>query len=84
MKQTTQSKQENAKKTDAEIKQLLRDALVSALNQVKEKNNQMKQPSLSDADYEKLAQSALAIYENELVKARKKLEIDEKAEQKRI
>lgn len=84
MKQTTQSKQENSKKTDAEIKQLLRDALVSALNQVKEKNNQMKQPSLSDADYEKLAQSALAIYENELVKARKKLEIDEKAEQKRI
>lgn len=84
MKQTTQSKQENAKKTDAEIKQLLRDALVSALNQVKEKNNQMKQPSLSDADYEKLAQSALAIYENELVKARKKLEIDEKVEQKRI
>ena len=84
MKQTTQSKQENAKKTDAEIKQLLRDALVSALNQVKEKNNQMKQPSLYDADYEKLAQSALAIYENELVKARKKLEIDEKAEQKRI
>lgn len=84
MKQTTQSKQENAKKTDAEIKQLLCDALVSALNQVKEKNNQMKQPSLSDADYEKLAQSALAIYENELVKARKKLEIDEKAEQKRI
>lgn len=66
------------------MKMLFRDALVSALNYVREQNNQMKLASLSDADYEKLAQSALVIYGNELVKARNKLEIDEKEEQKRI
>lgn len=82
--ETPQPKQENAKVTDVETKRLLRDALISALNHIKEKDNEMKITSLSEADYEKLVQLATVTYRTEFVKARKKLEADEKAEQERI
>ena len=70
--------------SDDKIKSFLREALVSSLNHIKQQNNMMKQTSLSDADYKKLAETAANIYCKEFTKVRELMQQDEETEDKKI
>ncbi len=77
------AKADKHEQSEGPKKEALRSALVAALCYVRQQNDLTKELSLSNADYEKLVQTTLKIYAEELRKARVRCDKEYEDDRKR-